>query len=79
MACGTPVVSNRAPWTEWLLHEDNAKLAEPTVEALADALCSVLDCHEEASRLRSGGFATVASTDWQIEAQKVEKILRALD
>lgn len=79
MACGTPVVSNRAPCTEWLLHEDNAKLAEPTVEALADALCSVLDCHEEATRLSSGGFATVASTDWQIEAQKVEKILRALD
>jgi len=79
MACGTPVVSNRAPCTEWLLNNDNSRLAAPTVEALADALCIVLKYPEEASRLRQGGFATAAATDWRIEARKVGDILRRLD
>jgi glycosyltransferase involved in cell wall biosynthesis len=79
MACGTPVVSNRAPCTEWLLNEHNALLAAPTVEALADALCTVLEDPEVASRLRQGGLATAASADWQIEARKVGDILRRLD
>lgn len=79
MACGTPVVSNRAPCTEWLLHDDNSRLASPTVEALADAICAVLEDPEEASRLRQGGFATAAATDWRIEALKVGDILRRLD
>lgn len=79
MACGTPVVSNRAPCTEWLLNDDNARLAVPTVEALADAVCNVLEVPEEASRLRQGGFATAAATDWRIEARKVGDILRRLD
>lgn len=79
MACGTPVVSNRAPCTEWLLNEGNARLAAPTVEALADALCTVLEDPEEASRLRQGGFATAAATDWRVEARKVGDFLRRLD
>lgn len=79
MACGTPVVSNRAPCTEWLLNDDNACLAAPTVERLADALCTVLEDTAEASRLRQGGFATVAATDWRVEARKVGEILRRLD
>lgn len=79
MACGTPVVSNRAPCTEWLLHDDNTRLAAPTVEALADALFAVLESPAEAARLRQAGFATAAATDWQIEARKVGDILRNLD
>lgn len=79
MACGTPVVSNRAPYTEWLLNDDNARLAAPTVEALADALCAVLESPEEAARLRAGGLATAAATDWRHEAQRVGDILRSLD
>lgn len=79
MACGTPLVSNRAPCTEWLLNSSNARLAPPTVEALADALCAVLENPEEASRLRRGGFATAAATDWRVEARKVGDILRGLD
>lgn len=79
MACGTPVVSNRAPCTEWLLNEDNACLAAPTVEGLAEALCTVLEDTAVASRLRQGGFATVATTDWRVEARKVGDILRSLD
>ncbi len=79
MACGGVVVSNRAPCTEWLLNDQNARLAHQTVEALADALCSVLEDSEEASRLRQGGFATVAATDWKMEARKVGDIFRRLD
>ena len=79
MACGTPVVSNRAPCTEWLLNDDNSRLASPTVEALANAVCAVLEDPEEANRLRQGGFATSAATDWQIEARKVGDILRRID
>ena len=79
MACGGVVVSNRSPCTEWLLNDQNARLADPTVEALADALCNVLEDPEEASRLRQGGFATVAATDWRKEASKVSDILRRLD
>ncbi len=73
------MVSNRAPCTEWLLSDDNSRLASPTVEALADAVCAVLEDPEEASRLRQGGFATAAATDWRIEARKVGDILRRLD
>lgn len=79
MACGVPVVSNRAPCTEWLLNDSNAKLSAPTVEALADAVCEVLQSDDEAMRLRSGGFASVAETNWDIEGKKVSNILRNMD
>ena len=79
MACGTPVVSNRAPCTEWLLNDRNSRLAPPTVDALADALCTVLEDPNEAARLRQGGFATAAATDWRMEARKVGDVLRSLD
>lgn len=79
MACGTPVVSNRAPCTEWLLNDSNARLADPTVESLADAICAVLVDPREAQRLRQGGFATTAASDWSSEAQKVCDFLRKLD
>lgn len=78
MACGTPVVSNRAPWTEWLLNDGNAKLAKPLVADLADALCEVINHQHEADRLRQGGFATVAKTDWQTEASTMAEILRRI-
>ena len=79
MACGTPVVSNQAPWTEWLLNKQNARLAPATVTDLADALCAVLNDPSESNRLREGGFATVAITDWNSEACKMAEVLRGLD
>ena len=79
MACGTPVVSNQAPWTEWLLNKHNARLAPTTVADLADAICAVLSDQTEADRLRTGGFATVAGTDWHSEASKMADILRGLE
>lgn len=79
MACGTPVVSNRGPFTEWLLNDNNARLAAPTVEALSDAVCHVLQNREDADRLRQGGFATANATDWHTEARKVVQTLHRLD
>ncbi len=79
MACGTPIVSNQAPWTEWLLNKQNARLAPTTVADLADAICAVLSDPVEANRLREGGFATIATTDWHSEACKMADILRGLD
>lgn len=78
MACGTPVVSNTGPWTEWLLNDQNACLATPTIDALANAVCSVLCDPIKAKRLREGGFAAIAVTDWQVEACEMAGILRGL-
>lgn len=78
MACGTPVISNRAPWTEWLLHDGNARLAQPTVTELADAVCAVISDEAEADRIRKGGFETASQTDWQTEAENMANILRSI-
>ena len=79
MACGTPVVSNRAECTEWLLNDDNAALAEPTVEALADALSDVLSNTARREHIRAGGFATIARSDWAAEGRKMADFFRKLD
>ncbi len=79
MACGVPVVSNRAPCTEWLLNDHNARLASPTVEALADAVCEVFEDRALAARLRTAGLATASCTDWRAEAARMGEVLRNLD
>lgn len=79
MACGTPVVSNRAACTEWLLNDQNAELAEATVEDLSDALCRVLADRARLSALREAGFNTIATTDWETEARKMADVFLALD
>lgn len=78
MACGIPVISNRAPCTEWLLSDENAKLAMATVPDLANAVCSVLENPGERERLRSAGLAFANSTSWAREGDKVASILRRL-
>lgn len=78
MACGVPVVSNRAPYTEWLLTDQNARLERPTVPALTQAVCDLLRSPEQADRLRAGGFATSAATDWAEEGRRLGAILSGL-
>lgn len=78
MACGTPVVSNCGPFAEWLLNDKNARLASPTVESLANAVCDVLENKELSESLRSEGFATALKTSWADEASKMADILRDL-
>lgn len=77
MACGTPVVSNRAPYTEWLLTNENAILCEPTIESLADGICSVLKSPEESARLRNAGIKTAAATSWVAEAKNIASFLKS--
>lgn len=79
MACGTPVVSNKAPCTEWLLNNENAYLCAPTVEALAEGLYVVLSDLALASRLQKNGLAVSASTDWQVEAAKIAQFLCSIE
>jgi O-antigen biosynthesis protein len=78
MACGVPVVSNRAPCVTWLLNDENAKLAEPTPKDLARAICDVLENKQEHQRLRDVSLQTAQGTSWRAEAEKMAKILEAL-
>jgi glycosyltransferase involved in cell wall biosynthesis len=68
MACGVPVISNRAPYTQWLLNEENSMLAEPDIESLAKAVLQVINSPALAERLRSAGVAFAAQTSWEQEA-----------
>ena len=79
MACGVPVVSNRAPSTEWLLTDQIAQLAEPTVADLCRAVCEVLDNSERRAQLRTAGLAAAASTSWEQEGDKMAAILSSLN
>ena len=79
MACGVPVVSNRAPCTEWLLNNQNAHLADPTVDGLAQAICEVLEQSDLAKRLSLGGIKAANQTDWEVEAERFSKILENID
>jgi O-antigen biosynthesis protein len=69
MACGVPVVSNRAPYTEWLLNDSNAVLAEATIEGLATAIVDLLKTPARADALRQAGIAFVYQTSWEREAK----------
>lgn len=71
MACGVPVVSNKGPYTEWLLNDENSELADPTVESLSQAILSVLENVNLASRLRQGGLNFSDNTSWDLEVNKV--------
>jgi glycosyltransferase involved in cell wall biosynthesis len=79
MGCGVPVVSNRAPWTEWLLDDDVAQLAEPSVEGVRDAICTVLESAERRSHLKQAGLAAAARTSWEAEGDRLAAVLSALD
>ncbi|WJK08335.1 rhamnosyltransferase WsaF family glycosyltransferase [Pseudomonas fluorescens] len=75
MACGVPVVSNRAECTQWLLNDDIAMLAEPTVEGLADALEEILRSPERAEQIKANAFAFAASASWSAEGDKMGRRL----
>lgn len=75
MACGTPVVSNRGAWVEWLLNEDTAELADATPTALADALCRLLEDADHRRALSERGMALARSTSWEAEGRRLADIL----
>jgi len=78
MACGVPVVSNRAPYTEWLLTKENAMLAEPTIDDLTQTIQQVLDDSHLKRRLSTAGMAFAARTSWEGEADKLARQLNLM-
>jgi len=78
MACGVPVVSNKGPYTEWLLNETNSLLAESTVQDLAEGVLSVLQDVNLAKRIQQGGLNFANQTSWENEASKLAQGLEKL-
>ena len=78
MACGCPLVSNRGPNVEWLLDADNAELADPTPESLAQGMLRLLQDEERRQAVIANGLAVSAATDWKKEAGTVAKFLQEL-
>lgn len=78
MACNVPVVSNKAPYTEWLLSPNNCMLTEPSIEPLKEAILKVLDDELLADTLIKSGRVLAESSSWQAEAKKFASILDGL-
>jgi glycosyltransferase involved in cell wall biosynthesis len=77
MAAGCAVVSNRGECVEWLLHDDVALLTDPTLEALSDALCRLLQNDAERQALASRGQEFARQQHWQASAEAFEQGLLA--
>ena len=77
MASGCAVVSNRGECVEWLLNDDVALLTEPTLEALTDALCHLLqdDAARQAQCQRAMAFAR--QQHWEASAESFAQGLLA--
>ncbi|TIC78509.1 glycosyltransferase family 4 protein [Crenobacter intestini] len=78
MACGVPVVSNRAPFTEWLLNDSNAVLADATVEGLSTAIIDLLESPAKIDKIRQAGFDFACHTSWENEAKIMAEHLESL-
>ena len=73
MAAGCAVVSNRGDCVEWLLNDEVALLTDPTLEALSDALCQLLqdDVQRQALCRRAQEFAL--QQHWEASAKAFEQ------
>jgi glycosyltransferase involved in cell wall biosynthesis len=77
MACGCAVVSNKGACVDWLLNDQIALLAEPTVDALSDAVIGLLDDDTRRESLVKRATAFASETDWTTQARTVMDILEA--
>ena len=78
MASGCAVVSNRGPNVEWLLNDEVVTLADSSPEALADALCSLLQDNERRQRISEKAEAFARAQTWETVALDFETgLLRA--
>lgn len=78
MACGCPVVSNRGPNVEWLLNQEIAVLADATVEALSEALITLLENEDYRQTLRQHGIEASRRGSWHDEAVKFAAVLEEI-
>ena len=79
MACGCPVISNKGENVEWILNDEIATLAEPTVHGIVTALLKVIDDRAGAERKADAALSYVQSTDWDIESAKIAASLRSMN
>lgn len=79
MACGCPVISNKGENVEWILSDEIATLAEPTVHGIVTALLKVIDDRAGAERKADAALSYVQSTDWDIESAKIAASLRSMN
>lgn len=77
MASGCAVVSNRGDCVEWLLNDEVALLTDPTLEALTDALCHLLQ--DDEARLAQCQRAQIFASQqhWEASADAFKQGLLA--
>ncbi len=78
MACGVPVVSNRAPCTEWLLSDRIAQLVSPTIDGIAEGVSSLLEDEPRRLMLRRAGLEAAQNASWEAEGDRLANILSSL-
>jgi glycosyltransferase involved in cell wall biosynthesis/GT2 family glycosyltransferase len=79
MACGAAVVTNRNPYTAWLLRDrENCILAETSASAIAESLEEVLRDTALRARLADASSEVVGRySDWAAEAEKIYRFMLA--
>jgi O-antigen biosynthesis protein len=79
MACGSIVVSNKAPNTTWLLNNDNSVIPESaSPRAIADAIIDILENPEKRKKLAAKAKTFAKSTSWESEGERLSKILEGI-
>ncbi|QTD45041.1 glycosyltransferase family 4 protein [Ottowia testudinis] len=77
MACGCAVVSNRGECVQWLLTDEVAVLTLASPDALADAVCDLLDDDERRQALTERAEVFARSQTWDVVARAFERGLHA--
>lgn len=81
MACGVPVITTDLPALhEWITPGENGMMVpQRDPQALAQAICQILNSPELAARFRTSGLSLVVKrADHQLEMQKMEKLYQSL-
>jgi O-antigen biosynthesis protein len=76
MACGCVVVSNDGPNNEWLLSDSNCVLTESSPAKIAEGILNILKDDEKRHELAQHARAFAASTDWELEGERLHSILQ---
>lgn len=75
MACGCAVVTNDDGCATWGLNQEVASFAQPTPEALAEAIVALLDDPGRRKRMTEQATQFVATTSWEDEISHVHGLL----
>lgn len=78
MACGCAVVSNRGPNVEWLLSEANSVLVDSDIDALAGAICRLIEDPAARAAQQRAGLEFAAGTDWRAEGARFHAALEQI-